>query len=50
MKKNYNKPIIEVEDISSSTVIALELSTGNKGVVDFIGNPGDSTGWTDLFD
>ena len=49
MKKNYNKPIIEVENISSSTVIALELSTGQNGVVDFNDNPGDSTGWTDLF-
>ena len=49
MKKNYNKAVIDTIDVSSTTMIALELSTGQNGVLDFKDNPGDTTGWSDLF-
>lgn len=49
MKKPYNKPILDVMETSLESRIALDLSNGtNNGIIDFIQNPGQGTGWDDF--
>ena len=49
MKKIYDKPLLKLVDIASSTKIALNEPSQASGVLNFTDNPGDTMGWNEFF-
>lgn len=49
MKKSYKKPLLELVDMNSSTIIALTEVSQASGVLNFTDNPGDTMGWNEFF-
>ena len=49
MKKRYSKPIWELVDYTSSTVITLNLASKTQGVINFDDNKGEEVEWDSFF-
>lgn len=49
MKKAYEKPLLELVDITSSTKIALNEVSQASGLLNFNDNPGETMGWDEFF-
>lgn len=48
MKKIYEKPLLELVDITSSTRITLIEVSQASGLLNFEENPGDTMGWEEF--